>query len=67
MQSRRQCHSADIQKLTDEQWEEYKKQKNGSSVVFSVADEIEKFKNLLDMGAITQDEFDTKKKELLSK
>ena len=41
--------------------------KNGSSVVFSVADEIEKFKKLLDMGAITQDEFDTKKKELLSK
>lgn len=32
----------------------------------SVADEILKFKNLLDMGAITQDEFDAKKKELLS-
>lgn len=31
----------------------------------SVADELLKFKNLLDIGAITQEEFDTKKKELL--
>lgn len=31
----------------------------------SVADEIKKFKELLDMGAITQDEFDAKKKQLL--
>lgn len=37
-----------------------------SSSNFSVADEIKKFKELLDMGAITQEEFDTKKKELLS-
>ncbi|MGE8003986.1 SHOCT domain-containing protein [Lysinibacillus sp. NPDC093216] len=33
----------------------------------SVADEILKYKNLLDMGAITQEEFDEKKSELLSK
>ena len=32
---------------------------------FSSADEIKKFKELLDMGAITQEEFDAKKKELL--
>ncbi|MBQ7203263.1 MAG: SHOCT domain-containing protein [Eubacterium sp.] len=32
---------------------------------FSVADELLKFKQLLDMGAITQEEFDTKKSELL--
>lgn len=31
----------------------------------SVADEILKFKNLLDMGAITQEEFEKKKSELL--
>ena len=31
----------------------------------SVADEIKKFKELLDMGAITQEEFDKKKKELI--
>lgn len=30
------------------------------------ADEIKKFKELLDMGAITQEEFDAKKKQLLS-
>lgn len=31
----------------------------------SVADELKKFKDLLDMGAITQEEFDAKKKQLL--
>ena len=31
----------------------------------SIADEIKKFKELLECGAITQDEFDAKKKELL--
>lgn len=31
----------------------------------SVTDEIKKFKELLDMGAITQEEFDAKKKQLL--
>lgn len=33
---------------------------------FSIADEIKKFKELLDSGAIPQEEFDKKKKELLS-
>jgi hypothetical protein len=33
---------------------------------FSVADELLKFKQLLDMGAITQEEFDRKKSELLN-
>ena len=31
----------------------------------SVADELKKFKDLLDMGVITQEEFDAKKKQLL--
>ena len=31
----------------------------------SAADELKKFKELLDMGVITQEEFDTKKKQLL--
>ena len=31
----------------------------------SVADEIKKFKELMDMGVITQEEFDAKKKQLL--
>jgi len=33
---------------------------------YSVADEILKFKNLLDLGAISQEEFDLKKKQILS-
>lgn len=33
----------------------------------SLADEIKKYKDLLDSGAITQEEFDTKKKEILEK
>lgn len=37
---------------------------SGSSAV-SAADEIKKFKELLDMGIITQAEFDAKKKQLL--
>ncbi|EGT4786849.1 SHOCT domain-containing protein [Clostridioides difficile] len=32
----------------------------------SNADEILKYKNLLDLGAITEEEFNTKKKELLN-
>ena len=31
----------------------------------SAADELKKFKELLDMGVITQEEFDAKKKQLL--
>ena len=31
----------------------------------SAADELKKFKELLDLGAITQEEYNTKKKQLL--
>ncbi len=47
---------------------EYKTSKNGSTTVIqqtSSADELKKFKELLDMGIITQEEFDAKKKQLL--
>ena len=33
---------------------------------FSTADEILKFKQLLDLGVINQEEFDTQKRQLLS-
>lgn len=36
-----------------------------NTTIESVADEIKKFKNLLDEGILTQEEFDAKKKELL--
>lgn len=38
---------------------------NTMTVQSTPADELKKFKELLDIGAITQDEFDTKKKEIL--
>lgn len=42
------------------------KEKNTASYIpYSAADEIEKFKGLLDKGIITQEEFDAKKKQLL--
>lgn len=50
--------------------DEIKKQKSGFAVSatptnISVADELKKFKELLDLGVITQEEFDAKKKEML--
>lgn len=45
---------------------EHKNQKNGTVVQqISSADELAKFKKLLDDGVISQDEFDAKKKQLL--
>lgn len=45
---------------------ECKANKNAPAVAqLSAADELKKFKELLDMGVINQDEFDAKKKELL--
>ncbi len=41
---------------------------NDTTVIADVADDVEalkKFKELLDMGAITKEEFDAKKKQLL--
>ena len=52
----------DIRKRVDDA----KKRKNQPvATAISLADELKKFKELLDMGIISQSEFDTKKKELL--
>ena len=45
--------------------EEPKKEAPAPTPAFSVADEIKKYKELLDCGAITQEEYDAKKKQLL--
>ena len=47
--------------------ENYRAKKNApaASPAVSAADELKKFKELLDMGIITQEEFDAKKKQLL--
>ena len=64
-------NSKEIQKEISELLIE--RQKNGNQTTTTIqqelpqsnADEIEKFKNLLDKGVITQEEFDAKKKQLL--
>ena len=56
------CNSQDIVEVTDDEIKNNSKKDSSSSS----ADEIKKFKELLDMGAITQEEFDKKKKELLN-
>lgn len=61
-----ECGSVDLVMLTKEEFEAEKaKQENKNSGAVSAADELKKFKELLDMGAITQEEFDAKKKQLL--
>ena len=40
--------------------------KNNTGTAFSAADELTKFKGLLDAGVISQEEFDAKKKQLLN-
>ncbi|MFT9455680.1 MAG: SHOCT domain-containing protein [Liquorilactobacillus hordei] len=52
-----------LQKVVDEQSEEMNIEK--AENISSVADEIKKFKELADSGIITQEEFETKKKQLL--
>ena len=64
-----QCNSTDLAIISDEEFENMKAQNQATqqpaSATVSVADELKKFKELLDMGAITQEEFDAKKKDLL--
>lgn len=61
-----QCNSTDLSIISDEEFEAVKVQNNTTQqATVSAADELKKFKELLDMGAITQEEFDAKKKELL--
>lgn len=56
----------EVVKYIKDKVSEFKKAKNTPSVVqISAADELKKFKELLDMQIITQEEFDAKKKELL--
>lgn len=60
------CHSTDVKALSKEEWEaETTKQAQTAAPAVSSADELKKFKDLLDSGVITQEEFDAKKKQLL--
>jgi predicted Zn-dependent peptidase len=58
----------EVQKYVKQKVDEAKKQKTAPVVVagtVSNADELKKYKELLDAGIITQEEFDAKKKQLL--
>ena len=58
-----QCHSTDLTDATEEEIHQAANGNSNSSV--SAADEIKKYKELLDSGIISQEEFDAKKKQLL--
>ena len=62
------CESIDTvaQSVAQKEMEQQSASQPITSTQTSIADEILKFKQLLDMGAITQEEFDAKKKELLN-
>ena len=58
----------EVQNFVKQKVDEAKKQKNAPVMVASAtsnADELKKFKELLDLGVISQEEFDAKKKQLL--
>lgn len=59
------CNSSSLTEITDDEQEVTKNPEAQSAPQVSAADEIKKFKELLDMGIITQEEFDAKKKQLL--
>lgn len=57
------CHSSNITEIKD--GGAIHQTQSAPAPVASAADELKKFKELLDMGIITQEEFDAKKKQLL--
>lgn len=60
------CNSSDISEITNEEFQNVSKvPEMPAQTSVSSADEIKKFKDLLDSGVITQEEFDAKKKQLL--
>ncbi len=59
------CKSEHIRRITEQELKEIIEKKNKSQATISQADELKKFKDLLDSGIITQEEFDAKKKQLL--
>lgn len=60
-----QCRSRKIRRITEKEFEELKATNNTPVAPTSNLDEIKKLKELLDLGAITEEEFNAKKKELL--
>jgi predicted Zn-dependent peptidase len=68
METIKQFTEQKIKEYVEEQILKLSQNKGGTTVIQqanSPAEELKKFKELLDMGIITQEEFDTKKKQLL--
>ena len=59
------CNSIDVHALSKEEFAEEQKAVGVGNSFSSAADEIKKYKELLDNGVISQEEFDAKKKQLL--
>lgn len=62
------CNSTDLRTLSEADFlieQQLANKPQASTQAISSADELKKFKELLDSGVITQEEFDTKKKQLL--
>ncbi len=59
------CGSKDLVDATDEDIKRIKSPQGTVIQQTSDADELKKFKELLDMGVISQEEFDAKKKQIL--
>ena len=59
------CGSSDLKDISEEEMNAEQTQVQNNTSSGSSADEIKKFKELLDAGIITQEEFDAKKKQLL--
>ena len=59
-----QCNSRDLRELSADEWKQNNANQTSNNAP-SAADELKKYKELLDMGVITQEEFDAKKKQLL--
>lgn len=60
------CHSKDLTRLTGEEWETYgKKDETAPKDDSTAAESLKAYKDLLDSGVITQEDFNAKKKQLL--
>lgn len=59
------CNSMDIREMTKEECAKENASRNVPSNSLSIVDEIKQYKELMDMGLITQEEFNQKKKQLM--
>ncbi|MEA4921047.1 MAG: SHOCT domain-containing protein [Clostridiaceae bacterium] len=60
------CHSKDLTRLIGEEWETYgEKDETAQKDDLTAAESLKAYKDLLDSGVITQEDFNAKKKQLL--